>query len=52
MRALLPLCLILISGGDKMMRDGAVIGGAGVMWSGNAAMVLMIVLLGVRLFRN
>jgi lipopolysaccharide export system permease protein len=46
------LCLILISGGDKMMRDGQVISGVSVMWSGNTAMLLMLILLARKLFRN
>lgn len=46
------LCLILISGGDKMMRDGQIISGFSVMWSGNGVMVLMLIILAARLFRN
>lgn len=52
--AFLPsvLDILLISGGDHMIRHGLVFGGTAVMWSGNA--LLAVILLGVlaRLMRN
>ena len=52
--AFLPsvLDILLISGGDHMIRHGLVVGGTAVMWSGNA--LLAVILLGVlaRLMRN
>lgn len=46
------LTLILASGGDKMMRDGDIYAGAAVMWSGNAAMLLLLFVTYARLRRN
>jgi lipopolysaccharide export system permease protein len=46
------LCLILISGGDKMMRDGQIVAGVSVMWSGNTVLLLMLLALLARLMRN
>lgn len=46
------LDLIVISGGDKMMRDGAIASGFLVMWSGNLALLLMFGFVFTRLMRN
>jgi lipopolysaccharide export system permease protein len=46
------LSLILASGGDKMMRDGEIVPGFAVMWSGNAAMLLILIVMYRRLMRN
>jgi lipopolysaccharide export LptBFGC system permease protein LptF len=46
------LALILSSGGDKIMRDGDILAGAAVMWSGNAAMLLVLLVSYLRLMRN
>jgi lipopolysaccharide export LptBFGC system permease protein LptF len=44
--AFLPsiLDLILISGGEQVMSEGALVGGATIMWSGNAIMVVVAVM--------
>lgn len=44
--------ILLISGGDQMMRDGHVIIGTIVMWSGNAAICVMILFVYARVARN
>lgn len=46
------LALILISGGDKMIRDGGMISGVAVMWSGNIALMVMLSITYLRLARN
>lgn len=46
------LALILISGGDKMIRDGNFISGISVMWSGNTFLIIMLALSYLRLARN
>jgi lipopolysaccharide export LptBFGC system permease protein LptF len=46
------LALILISGGDKMIRDGDFFSGLSVMWSGNIFMVGLIVFAFSKLRRN
>lgn len=46
------LDLILISGGDKIMRDGEMISGFLVMWSGNVALLLLFGFVYLRLIRN
>jgi hypothetical protein len=44
--------LILISSGEHMLRDGALAGGAAVMWSGNAVIVILLLLAYRSLARN
>ncbi|MCH6550730.1 MAG: LptF/LptG family permease [Planctomycetes bacterium] len=46
------LSIILISGGEQMIRDGQVTGGILVMWSGNAVLLGLFVLAGYRLSRH
>ncbi len=46
------LSMILISGGEQMIRDGQVAGGTLVMWSGNAGLFGLFVLAGRRLARH
>ncbi len=46
------LSLILISGGEKMVRDGSIFSGFMVMWSGNIALLVMLTLAYARLTRN
>ncbi|TVQ51691.1 MAG: LptF/LptG family permease [Phycisphaerales bacterium] len=46
------LGLILISGGDKMMRDGDVISGLGVMWSGNLILGFLLCIIFWKLSRH
>ena len=52
--AFLPsiLDLILISGGEQVMREGSLIGGGLIMWSGNAVMVLVAVVTFLRLRKH
>lgn len=52
--AFLPavLSLILISGGEQVMRDGRPVGGAVLMWSGHAATLLVTAGAWLRLRRN
>lgn len=44
--------LILASGGEKMIRDGATVSGFAVMWSGNITLLVILVVCYVRLARN
>jgi lipopolysaccharide export system permease protein len=44
--------LILISSGDHMIREGQLIGGLAVMWSGNATLLLALLFALARLSRN
>ncbi len=46
------LSIILISGGEQMIRDGQVAGGILVMWSGNAVLLGLFFLAGYRLSRH
>lgn len=46
------LALILISGGDKMIRDGNLLSGLAVMWSGNSALIILLAFSFLRLSRN
>ena len=52
--AFLPaiLDLILISGGEQIVRDGEYLLGGSVMWSGNALLALIWVYAFMRLARN
>ncbi len=52
--AFLPsvLDLILISSGEHLVRDGAVLGGMAVMWSGNAILLGLVGLAFLKLSRN
>jgi lipopolysaccharide export LptBFGC system permease protein LptF len=52
--AFLPAILnvLLISGGDHMVRGGLVAGGFAVMWSGNALLLGMLLYILARLMRN
>lgn len=44
--------ILLISGGEQMIRDGSLWGGTIVLWSGNGVMTLLVVLTYFRLARN
>jgi lipopolysaccharide export system permease protein len=44
--------LILISSGEHMLRDGTIAGGIAVMWSGNAAVVILLLVAYRLLARN
>ncbi len=44
--------LLLISSGDHMIRDGGLVGGAALMWSGNALMLAVILGSYLRMRRN
>lgn len=44
--------ILLISGGEQMIRDGSVWGGTVVLWSGNGVMTMLIAMTFFRLARN
>jgi hypothetical protein len=52
--AFLPsiLNVLLISGGDHMAREGLVISGYAIMWSGNALLIVLLLFILARLMRN
>lgn len=46
------LDMLLISGGDHMIRQGQILGGVLIMWSGNALLLAVLTFALVRLMRN
>ena len=46
------LDMLLISGGDHMIRQGQILGGVMIMWSGNALLLAVLTFALVRLMRN